>query len=273
MIFDEFKSLALNSPYIERKCIYRVDIHRHIQSLEEIKNVTNFEVKLSQSFMCVDMPSFQHLIHKLAYKMCYNQNLYALYVYELPINEDVLFNQYQRLWVYDRKGDLNTQSVCETILHELHFSSAKFRGRDPDSIRFKQGDVVDVYDREKNRVRRGVVVKQPPTIEKCWEMRKEVEKACIAEGVDAENTDDNYWLYSIDDCYWVAYEADSKLSYPHTTDVFAPMYPVSDEQSLHFGEIYRFAVEKYHNRINADKIAEHKALKRIRQIQRLVDLI
>jgi len=91
-------------------------------------------------------------------------------------------------------------------------------------------------------VRLGVVVKQPPTIEQCWEMRKAVEKACIAESIGIENTDDNYWHYTLDDCYCVVYGPDSRISYPHTTDVFPLMYPVSDALRQHFAECYHLAI-------------------------------
>ena len=170
------------------------------------------------------------------------EQLYALYIYELPINCDISCDQYQRLWVYDRTGNLNAQSVCAAMIKELDHTSARFRGRYAESIRFKPGDIVEVYDRDKKQVRLGVVVKQPPTIEQCWEMRKAVEKACIAESIGIENTDDNYWHYTLDDCYCVVYGPDSRISYPHTTDVLPLMYPVSDALRQHFAECYHLAI-------------------------------
>lgn len=236
MTFDEFKDMALNPPYIDSRCVYRVDIHRYINHLKDATDDMEYEVKLCQSFMYTEWQRIQKMIPQFIHHERYNEQLYALYIYQLPVNTDVSDNLYQRLWVYDRNGNLIAQSMCTTLMEELDTSSAKFRGRDSESIHFKPGDVVEIYDRENDRVRLGVVIKHPPTIEQCWEMRKEVEKACIAEGIGAGKTDDNYWLYASDDCYCVVYGPDCELSYPQTTDVFPIMYPISDKLRHHFAE-------------------------------------
>ena len=103
-------------------------------------------------------------------------------------------------------------------------------------------------------------------------MRKEVEKACIAEGISPDKTDDNYWLYAIDDCYCVAFGLDSELTYPHSTDVFAPMYPITDNLRMHFDECYHFALEKNNDEITDSKITEETTIARLKEIQRLIDL-
>lgn len=242
MTFEEFKALALNPPYIDRQCVYRVDMHRYTNRLKDAKDVTEFEVKLCQSIMYADWRRVRFMLPRFIHKEYLNEQLYALYIYELPINCDISCDQYQRLWVYDRTGNLNAQSVCAAMIKELDHTSARFRGRYAESIRFKPGDIVEVYDRDKKQVRLGVVVKQPPTIEQCWEMRKAVEKACIAESIGIENTDDNYWHYTLDDCYCVVYGPDSRISYPHTTDVLPLMYPVSDALRQHFAECYHLAI-------------------------------
>lgn len=270
MTFDEFKALALNPPYIDGECVYRVDIHRYVKQIKDAKDVTEFEVKLCQSFMYTDWQRVQKMIPQFIHHERYNEHLYALYVYQLPVNCDVSRNQYQRLWVYDRKGNVNAQSMCSAMIEELDHRSAKFRGQS--SIQFKPGDAVEVYDREKAQVRLGVVVKQPPTIEQSWEMRKEVEKACIIEGVGVENTDNNYWLYTTDDCYCVIYGHDCELSYPRTTDVFAPMHQITDRLRQHFNECYHIVLNNYPDVVSDCKITEQSTIERIQEISRLIDL-
>lgn len=272
MTFEEFKSLALNPPYIDRHCVYRVDMHRYVKRFKDAKDVTEFEVRLCQSFMYDDWQSVQKRIPYFIHGERYNEQLYALYIYELPLNCDVSSGQYRQLWVYERNGNLNARSMCSTLLEDLDCQCAKFRGHDFSSIRFKPGNIVEVYDRETNQVRLGVVVKQPPTIEQCWEMRKEVEKACIADGMSPDKTDDNYWLYAIDDCYCVAFGPERELRYPHSTDVFAPMYPITDNLRMHFDECYHFALEKNNDEISDSKITEATTIARLREIQRLIDL-
>lgn len=272
MTFNEFKALALNPPYIDGKSVYRVDIHRYVKQIKDAKDVTEFEVKLCQSFMYTEWPRVQKMISRFLHEERYNENLYALYVYQLPVNCDVSRDQYQRLWVYDRKGNLNSRSMCSALIEELSHQSAKFRGHDSASIKFKPGDIIEVYDREKNQVRLGVVVKKPPTIEQCWKMREEVEKACIAEGIGVENTDDNYWLYATDDCYCVVYGPDCELSYPRTTDVFVPTHPISDRSRHYFDTCYQLAMAKYPKHITRNKITEETTIEKIQEIRRLIDL-
>ncbi|WP_304522616.1 hypothetical protein [Bacteroides acidifaciens] len=272
MTFEEFKALALNPPYIDSPCVYRVDMHRYVKRFKDAKDVREFEVRLCQSFMYTDWQRVQKMISQFIYHERYNEHLYALYIYQLPLNCDVSRDQYRQLWVYDRKGNLNARSMCSALIEDLSHQSAKFRGHDSATNQFKPGDVVEIYDREKEQVRLGVVVKRPPTIEQCWEMRKEVEKACIVEGIGVENTDDNYWLYATDDCYCVAFGPDCELSYPHPTDVFAPMYPITDNLCMHFDECYHFTLEKNNDEISDNKITEETTIARLKDIQRLIEL-
>lgn len=273
MTFEEFKKLALNPPYIEQESVYRVDVHRFVNRREDATDVMKFEVKLCQSFMYADRQTVQRLLPRFIHKEYLNQQLYALYIYQLPVNKDVSNNLYQRLWVYNRNGNLNAQSMSTTLIEDLDTSAAKFRGRGADSILFKPGDIVEVYDRDNSIVRLGVVVKQPPTIHQCWEMMKEVERACIAEGIGTENTDANYWLYAADDCYCIMFSSDSALSYPLTTDVFAPMYPVSDKLCYRFEEYFHQAIETHKSEILTNKITKDTSVERIQEIRHRIDLL
>ena len=273
MTFEEFKKLALNPPYIEQKSAFRVDVHRFVNLHGDATDVLKFDVKLCQSFMYTDRQTVQRMLPRFIHKEYLNQQLYALYIYQLPVNKDVSDNLYQRLWVYDRNGNLNAKSMSTTLIEDLDTSAAKFRGRSAESIRFRPGDIVEVYDRENGIVRLGVVVKQPPTIQQCWDMRKEVERACLAEGIGPENTDANYWLYAADDCYCIMFSPDSALSYPHTTDVFTPMYPVSNKLHDRFEEYYHSAIAIHKSEIATNKITEETSVERIQEIRRRVDLL
>lgn len=271
MTFDEFKSLALKPPYDDSHCVYRVDIHRYVKPFKNAKDVTCFEVKLCQSFMYTDIESVRKRIPYYIHSERYNKQLYTVYIYELPLNCDVSDGQYQRLWVYGRNGILIAQSMCSTLLESLDCQYAKFRGHDSKGIRFNPGDIVEVYDRENNQVRLGVVIKQPPTIEQCWDMRNEVAKACVAEGISTDKTDDNYWLYAIDDCYCVSFGPDYELTYPHSTDVFTPMYPITDNMRLKFDDLYHYALETHCDEINDSKITVKTTIERLNRFKRIID--
>lgn len=262
MTFDEFKALALNPPYIVAKCVYRVDMHRYIKQQKDARDVTEFEVRLCRSFMYDDWQLIQRLLQRFINRGYFNSQLYALYVYQLPIHKDVPFGLYQRLWVYDSLGNLNAQTMCTSLIEEIDHTSAKFRGYEAGSIRFRPGDIVEVYDRDKNQVSLGVVVKQPPTIEQCWEMHKEVEKACIIEGVGIEYADDNYWLYACDDCYTVVFE-NKEVKSVQTWDVFMPMLPVSLSIVNRLSLIFENIKKDYEEKCSSARITDATTIERI----------
>ena len=149
MTFEEFKKLALEPPYIEQESVYRVDVHSYIKSAQErAVNGTQFEVRCNQSFVFSDMSSAQYKLGQIIGDEKLKDKLYAVYIYQLPIGKDISNDLYQRLWVYDRLGNLNGQSHCTSILEDLEHPSAKFRGHEVESIRFTPGDIVEVYDRD-----------------------------------------------------------------------------------------------------------------------------
>lgn len=111
MTFDEFKALALNPPYIDRQCVYRVDMHRYTNRLKDAKDVTEFEVKLCQSIMYADWRRVRFMLPRFIHKEYLNEQLYALYIYELPINCDISCDQYQRLWSMTVQ-EISTRSQC-----------------------------------------------------------------------------------------------------------------------------------------------------------------
>lgn len=78
MTFDEFKALALNPPYIDRECVCRVDIHRCVKQIKDTKDVTEFEVRLCQSFMYIDWQRVRKMIPRFLRHKRYNEHLYAL---------------------------------------------------------------------------------------------------------------------------------------------------------------------------------------------------
>lgn len=190
--------------------------------------------------------------------------LYAVYIYQLPFGKDISNDLYQRLWVYDRFGNLNGQSRCTEIIEDLSHQSAKFRGHEVDSIRFAQGDIVEVYDRENGIVSLATVISRPMTVELCWEERDFVKISCIVEGLGAEATDDNYWLYADSDCYMVINGSDYETNRlnPRTFDVFAPSLPISTDIRQRFDDYYCLAME------SIDKMNENwqKAMDRIHRL-------
>lgn len=269
MTFEEFKKLALNPPYIEQESVYRVDEHCYIKSLEDRDAYeTQCEVRRTQSFVYTDFNSAQCKLKQIIEDEELKDKLYAVYIYQLPIGKNVSNDLYQRLWVYDRLGNLNGQSRCTTMLEDLDHPTSKFRGHETVSIHFNPGDIVEVYDREFGVVHLATVIMCPMTVEQCWKERDFIKLSCIVDGLGDEATDDNYWLYADSDCYEVINGRDyenNRLN-PRTYDIFTPSLPVTSSIRQRLDDYFHLAME------SIDKMNENRQ-KMMDKINRLVDLL
>ena len=268
MTFEEFNKLALHPPYIEQSAVFRVDVHCYAEPVKKRCDETEFVVRLNQSFIYPDVLRAANKLHQVVTDAKLKDKIYAVYIYELPIGKDISGNLYQRLWVYNHKGQMNGQSRCTTILEDLDNPSAKFRGHEAFSIRLEPGDIVEVYDRENGIVSLATVIKCPMTVEQCWKERDFVEMSCIVDGLGAEATDDNYWLYADNDCYEVINGPDYENNrlYPLTYDIFSPYLPVTSAIRQRFDNYFHLAME------SIDKMNENRQ-KAMDRIHRLVDLL
>ena len=93
MTFEKFKALAQNPPYPEGKSVYRIDVHRFKHQPHSDSYPTKFEVVMTESFIYPDFDTVQFMLRRFVGKEYMNQQLYALYVYELPYNADISDNQ------------------------------------------------------------------------------------------------------------------------------------------------------------------------------------
>ena len=229
MKFEEFKKLALNPEYPENECIYRVDVLSVKDPLKEIFEKKYFSVEIAQRFFYLDKEAAESKVTQIGTSNSYNTRIYAMFIYELPINKDVSSDQFQRIWSSDRFGSLVSHSYATEVIDDIEHPSAKYRGRDKEAIRFKPGEIVKVYDREHEIVASGIVAKTPLSIKECWKKLKQMEKECVAEGLPTERANENYWLYAIDDSYLVLLpnHFPSSLT-PRSWEVFPITFPVSN---------------------------------------------
>lgn len=265
MNFQEFKSLALNPQYLHDKVVYRVDLH---YILEPGKNDLEFSVSKRHSFLYSDLKTVEFTLKRIVGKEMLNNDLFAIYVYELPFNKDVENNLYQRLWVYDNRGNLISQSVCSVLVEDIDQSCAKFRGRLPRQIFFQPGDIVEIYDHDHKTVQPGIVVESPLSIEQCWRIRERIKEECTKEGIPAEDVDNNYYLYATDDSYLVAEIGNQKNV--RTTNVFPVAAPVPDEVREGLVAASRFARKRLTDNNQNKRVSESTALKRR---QSFIDLL
>lgn len=258
MTFDEFKRSASNPPYNYEPSAYRVDVFR-IQETENGKSCLTIypEEDLRECFSQIDyiceksdenepgyypeykvckaqsflMPTFEdakRLILSEEISKGDYRPIYCIHIYELPFGKDVISDLCKREWVFDCKGNLLEQSVCSSLTEDLDKPEGHFRGRPKEAIIFKPGDIVEVHDKENGVVRLGVVVSLHNDIDSCWHYYQDTVRLCEIEGLHTEDADKNYSLYACDDCYGVVYGPNfhEYHSYPYTTDVFAPRFPI-----------------------------------------------
>ena len=280
MTFEEFKALAMNPPYTYEPAVYRIDVYRIVERDSGMSCLTilpedditevfsrlddssetsdNYEreyypeyrVCKSQSFV---LPTFEDAMRFIKDDCMLSDDyrqVYCIHISELPFGKDVASNLCKREWVFDGECNLVNQSACSSLLEDLDKPEGHFWGRPKESIRFKPGDIVEVHDREKGVVRLAVVVSLHNDIDTCWRDYQETIKLCVIEGLHAEDADKNYSLYACDDCYGVVDGPDpiEDYSYPYTTDVFAPRFPISEKLRKHLNECYNLAINTMSNK-------------------------
>lgn len=118
---------------------------------------------------------------------------YCFYIEKFPLG--VPFNQfstedvfYRRL--YDSNGICIEESVSSYNETDLNKDCGGFRGRLSDSLRFNEGDIVEVrYGKE---VELGIIAGRVMTIERCWEIWKKNPKRYML-----DSSDDQYTVYDV----------------------------------------------------------------------------
>lgn len=248
MTFEEFKDSALNPIYPENKCIYCLEVLTVEKPLKEIFEASRFHVEVSQRFFYLDKEAAEMNVKMLGAENSHLTPIFAIYLYEKPINKNVSNDQFQMVWSYDRFGNLIDHSYATEVMEDIDHPSAKFRGREKESIRFKPGEIVEIYHREYKMIIRGIVAKSPLTIEACWKQLKQVEKECKIKGLSTENANENYWLYPIDDCYKVLLPFSLSSSTPRAWDVFPVSFPMPLSVREKLYETYREYVSEEGNK-------------------------
>lgn len=238
--YEEFRALALNPPYIDRESVYRVDIHSYLK--EKANDDSEAKVGRTHSFIYSDWAGAENKLKQVLTDETISGNLFAVYIYQLPIAMDIADGLYQRLWVYDRNGHFNGQSQCSSLIEDIDHCSAKFRGHEANLIRFNPGDVVEAYDHEKCVLQPVVIISLPWTIERCFRVFAEMVKVCSAEGLPIEVADDNYWLRTDDDSYFVV-DGHGHTFQVRTYDIFPLSQQLPDRVRENITKCYGIAIE------------------------------
>ncbi len=174
MTYKEFKSLALNPPRRDEETIFQVIGYTVNQNLGRRKSLyPEFDLRHRTVGFCHSVAEAEKLIaDAIADDRKYQSEPYCFYVKEYPIGKylGTIWEGYGvSMRLYDSEGRFLDKTYCSAMDRDHRTPYGIFRGRPAESIRFKEGDVVEVRDGDS--VHLAVVASSPMTIERGWEMR------------------------------------------------------------------------------------------------------
>ena len=244
MTFAEFKEIATNPKYPDENVIYRADIYDKGKTECQRNIKSGIEITLKNSYIAPNFKGVEHIIKKSI--RCdipkTHKRLFAIYIYELPFYKKIQNNNYRRLWVYNNKGCLISQSVCSSLIEDFSTTCTKFMGRLPEQIAFKPGEIVEFFDRNLSKIYLGLVVESPFSIEQCWEIQERIKKECIIKGLMNHSATDNIF-FNIEDKYTL-FTLDGTQKSVKPTDVFPLSEIISDDIKENF-DIKNLRKEKF----------------------------
>lgn len=172
----------------------------------------------------------------------YNESyldIYAYVVIEYPVGMELKLDQNLSIRIYLQDGRLWATKDYEEMDNNWGLGN-RFRGREPEEIKFKPGDIVEILGCPGNKswtpeeVNLAIIVNTPPTTKEVAEMRK--------------LHDENYCCDYYMDTYRVLSLVCDELDHAPTISVFEPIKEVPSKQREELMKLY----EEYLNK-NKDR--------------------
>lgn len=211
MTYEDFKELALNPPRRNEDTVFEVTM-RKIVPLPE--NRRNHYPKFPVTDRCIGFSSTlsgaERLVKIAVAKAeqerqetfnrfdVYESEIYCFHIKEYPLDtldERGCYNYGVSWRLYDQNGDPIDHAWCSSMERDFGTKSGKFRGRPEESIRFKAGDIVEVYDTRRKCIKLAVATQSPINVDWCWRYR-----GCCLDGLpdNKEPEDGDEWFYGLD---------------------------------------------------------------------------
>lgn len=237
MTYDDFKRLALNPPRRDEDIIFEVTMLEIDPLPDHRRNhypkfpITEHRIGFSRS-----LSGAEELIRSAvldAAKQSAENDIYCFHVKEYPVDafDRMGFYNYGVAWrLYDNAGNLMDHTWCSSMERDFHTEFGKFRGRPDESIRFKAGDIVEVYDASEKCIKLAVATQSPINIDWCWDYRGR----CLDE-LSPGNPDDSElgWYYGLDfgDDQAAVIDGPGYEYHQHiqTLDIMPLRFPLSDK--------------------------------------------
>lgn len=211
MTYEEFKQLALNPPRREGATIFEVSMIEIGELPEHRRNYyPKFPVSSTRIGFGSTLSGAEELVRKAVSHITqeneaaenrydtYRRDIYCFHIKEHPLDvfDEVWCYNYGISWrLYDSEGKLMDHTWCSSMHRDFDTDYGRFRGRSEDSIRFKAGDIVEVYDQYHKCVRLAVATQSPVSIDWCWAYRGRCLSGLFGDNKPAESDE---WFYGLD---------------------------------------------------------------------------
>ena len=249
MTFNEFKQLADNPPRKDEPSVFKVAVYGidtiemdqesengDIESPRHREYYPEFPLYCNHEVLSATLHDAEAMMMRLFRDV---PNAYCAVITELPFGDDIR-SDYVSVRVYDNNGSLIDTSKCSSFITEERDDYRHFRGREPEEIRFEEGDIVEVFGGD--CVSLAVVVGLPPSVEFCFGIAT---RMCGSNKRNREMTQQQwedccfnrgYLVDATDDCYTVV-DGPGYIHHEHIPSwcVFKPHFPIPKhiEEKLH----------------------------------------
>lgn len=218
LTFEQFKALADRQPSLEGNWLYRLT---H-ETLRDEYQYPEFRIHQTR-YMFLSLNDAEKYIYENLLTKDELSDTYRFLIEQIPIGERE--NETGATWVYNQEGKLIESST--TIIRDGKFPDSSFFGRSEDRIRFHEGDIVEIVDRD--FVHLAIVGAEGPTVEWFWGLygRSMTERNKFGKGY--------YGADYSDDCYYVI-DAPGCHAHTHVTNVMKPRRPIPKDIREYFEE-------------------------------------
>jgi hypothetical protein len=227
MTFDEFKKLAERPRYSSENALFRVEVLSYpIDSTYPVIRLAKAQVAF---FLNRELA--ENYMRKVMREFCSQRdNIYGAYICQMPLGENTLCREADKIWTYDGNGELVSESFSEVPSDSNNLGS--FRGRPSNAIPFHRGDLVEIIDCEGAVI--GIIIHEPPTISEAWEIYQRARHSYAEMRFAEERAEQMHVLDESDDAYCVLAVTDADYQHHSVVGVSKPHLPIPDDmrQSL-----------------------------------------
>lgn len=256
MTFEEFRALALNPPQRDEETIFEVveyTINENYYLSDKKPKYPKFDLSHYTVGFCLSLEEAEALIlDGIENDRKCSAEPYCFYVKEYPLGKFIghVWEEYAvSMRLYDSTGHMIDRTYCSGMQRDFRTSYGVFRGREKSAMRFKEGDIVEV--REKDEVHLAVIASANMTIELCWDIRQRWQKKYCGSEKDSavtlvdEDREEEYPIDSSDDQSPVidgpGYEWHEHV---HTLNILPLRYPLSDKLRKRYEGYYVAMLEE-----------------------------